>query len=125
MTREDIDTFEKTRTQLESLHLEIGALSKKAQNDAINKFKLKFVNQSIASANSILGTTYMPYTDFTQFEEDDVPSNSDVTMILGQYLNCLEKLRDDNIITSHGWWYWLIDGKQSDIRTKAPGRLSK
>ena len=125
MTREEIDVFEKTRTQLESLHLEIGALSKKAQNEAINNFKLKFVNQSIVSANGILGAKYVPYQDFKQFDEDDIPSNSDVTMILGQYLNCLEKLRDDNVISEHGWWYWVVNGKQSAIRTTAPGRLSK
>ncbi|MCX2495251.1 hypothetical protein OQX63_17305 [Pedobacter sp. PF22-3] len=125
MTREEIDTFEKTRAQLESLHVEIGALSKKAQNEAINKFKLKFINQTIATANTILEDKYKPFGDFDQFEEDDVPSNSDVTMLLGQYLNCLEKLRDDSIVQNHGYWYWRIDGEISTVRTKAPNRLSK
>lgn len=125
MTREEIDAFEKIRAQLESLHVEIGTLSKKEQNGAINKFKLKFVNQAIASANTILGEKYKPFADFFQFEEDDVPSNSDVTMLLGQYLNCLEKLRDDNVAQKGGYWFWRIDGEISSVKTKPPGRLSK
>jgi hypothetical protein len=42
-----------------------------------------------------------------------------------KYLNCLEKLRDDNVIQDFGTWYWCIDGVQSNLKTKAPGRLSK
>jgi len=46
-------------------------------------------------------------------------------MLLGQYLNCLEKLRDDNVGQDMGYWYWRIDGKISGVKTKPPGRLSK
>jgi hypothetical protein len=125
MKREEIDNFEKIMTQLESLHLEIGNLSKKSQNDAINKFKLKFINQAIVSANEILGTAYKPFEDFIQFEESDIPSNSDVTMMLGQYLNCMDKLRDDNVGNKSGYWVWRIDGQLSDSRTKMPKKLTK
>ncbi|MHA8061418.1 hypothetical protein PQG22_09095 [Aquirufa beregesia] len=45
MTKQEVDTFEKVQSQLDGLHSEISALSKKSQNDALNKFKLKFVNQ--------------------------------------------------------------------------------
>jgi len=123
MTTEQVDTFEKLQTQLEGLHTEISALSKKSQNDALNKFKLKFVNQILSDANNLLGEKYKPFSDFLIFDENDLPTNSDAAMMLTQYLNCFEKLRSDNIKKEDKFpqhWYWLIDGKLSNIRTVTP-----
>ena len=118
--------FEKVHTQLEGLHNEIGSLSKKSQNDALNKFKLKFVNQALSDANKILGSAYKPFNDFEQFNEDDMPSNSDVTMMLGQYLNCMEKLRSDNITIRSGRWFWFLDkNKETEIRTAPPKKINE
>lgn len=121
MTKQEVDTFEKVNGQLESLHLEISALSKKSQNDALNKFKLKFVNQILGEANRILGDNYKPFPDFSVFNEDEIPSNSDATMVISQYLGCMEKLRNDNIISKQEYngnkyivrWYWSKTGKQT------------
>ena len=44
MKRVDVDNFEKLDGQLQSTYDEISLLSKKKPNDAVNKFKLKFVN---------------------------------------------------------------------------------
>jgi len=99
MKKEDVDKFGKIQSQIEGLYNEIGLLSKKSPNDAINKFKLKFINQILAEANSILSVAYKPFDGFDLFQEDEVPSNSDVTMIFEQYINCMEKLRTDNIST--------------------------
>lgn len=67
MKKEQIDTFEKIQSQLEALHNEVSTLSKKAQNDALNKFKLQLVNQIINSANEILGNKYKPFSSFENF----------------------------------------------------------
>ena len=123
MNKQDVDRFEKIQTQLHGLHMEISTLSKKSQNDALNKFKLKFVNQLISAANELLNDDDKPFKDFSLFDEDDIPTNSDVVMMLTQYLNCLEKLRTDNIMQedeSPWYWYWVTEGKISDIRTVAP-----
>ena len=64
MKREEVNTFEKLQAQLEGLHTEISSLSKKSQNDALNKFKLKFVNQILSEANLLLGEKYKPFNDF-------------------------------------------------------------
>lgn len=133
MKEAEIKLFEKTQVQLESLHSEISKLNTKSQNDALNKFKLKFVNTSIREANEILGEQYRPFTDFREFSEDDLPTNSDVTMILGQYLNCMENLRADNIKRMQnnvdfkfiGYdWYWIAEEKQTAIKTSAPKKLN-
>lgn len=120
MKQEQVDIFEKVHAQLEGLHSEISALSKKSQNDALNKFKLKFVNQILVDANKVLGESYKPFADFDVFNDEEIPTTSDVAMILTQYLSCFEKLRTDNVTYSGGKWYWLIDGKESKVMTFRP-----
>lgn len=126
MNTTDINKFEKTQSQLEGLLSEITILGKKSPNDGVNKFKLKFINEILLSGNEILGKTYKPLDSFEQFDEDDLPSNSDVTFILSQYLNCLEKLRSDNIYQEQKYdgnkyiyeWFWAVD--KSKIKTAPP-----
>ncbi len=38
-------------------------------------------------------------------EDDDMPFNSDLVFIFSQYIQCFEKLRVDNVIQIHGYWY--------------------
>lgn len=125
MTKQEVDNFEKLQAQLEGLHNEISALSKKSQNDALNKFKLKFVNKIISDSNELLGDNYKPFTDFDIFDENEMPSNSDVAMMLTQYLSCFEKLREDNVKQERLNWFWIIDGNQSDIKTVMPKKIKE
>ncbi len=131
MKRTDVHLFEKIQTQLEGLLTEITLLSKKSPNDAVNKFKLKFINEILSGGNKILGKTYIPLASFDGFDEDDLPSNSDVTFILSQYLNCLEKLRADNILQEQTYdgnkyiyeWFWITDKAKSNIKTAPPKKI--
>lgn len=126
MTEEQIHNFEKVQAQLDGLHIEISVLSKKSQNDALNKFKLKFVNQTLKEANLILTDKYKPFEDFEKFDDEDLPTNSDVNLILGQYLNCMEKLRTDNIErTGINKWVWTSNNKATQIITSQPLKLKK
>jgi len=107
--------------QLKSAYNEIGLLSKKKPTDSLNNFKLKFINSILSRANEILEKKYIPFPeDFTLFNEDDMPNNSDVVFILSHYLTSLEKLRCDNIKYSDYKWCWLVDGKASDLETNSP-----
>ena len=133
MTKEDVNNFEKTQAQLEGLLEEISVLAKKAPNDSVNKFKLKFINEILSVGNSILGNDYKPLGAFEQFNDEDLPTNSDVTFVLSQYLNCLEKLKIDNIYSSDKYgggryigqeWLWLIDNSKSNIKTSAPKKYN-
>ena len=128
MKRSDVDAFEKLVGQLQSLHSELTTLAKKSPNNAVNAFKLKFVNSTLDQCNAVLGSRYMPFADFTGFTEDSLPSNSDATFIISQYLECSEKFRSDNIIQEYGSWYWIIDGEYEDDRsamTAPPKKLAK
>ena len=131
MNNTEINNFEKTQTQLEGLLTEITILARKSPNDGVNKFKLKFINEIILSGNKILGTKYKPLDSFEKFDEDDLPSNSDVTFILSQYLNCFEKLRADNIYIEQKYdgnkyifeWYWVVNKSKSKIKTAPPKKI--
>lgn len=91
----DINKFNKIQEQLEALHEEIGILSKKKPDDAVNEFKLEFINQVLREANAALDENYLPFADFTTFDKDNLPTNSDVVMILAQYLKCFRRQRLD------------------------------
>lgn len=134
MNREDVNTFEKLNGQLVGVYEEMTLLSKKNPNDAVNKFKLKFINKLIGESNEYLSEAYKPFDDFDLFDEDDVPHNSDVVFILSQYLQCFEKLRSDNIVQDFGGWYWKVKGDDEDnvdengmiqIRTVKPKRFKE
>ena len=71
MNKNDVDVFEKLSGQLISVYEEISLLSKKSPNDAVNKFKLKFVNKLINDSNEFLSHKYRPFDDFEMFDEDD------------------------------------------------------
>jgi hypothetical protein len=124
MQESDISKFERLQAQLQSLYTEIGVLAKGKPGDALNKFKLKLTNKVLEEANTILDDESRPFGDFTQFDEDELPTNSDVLVILSMYMNGLEKLRADNITSDfQGHWYWLVDGSSSEIRTAPPRKL--
>ena len=122
MKRSEIDEFEKLASQLDSLHSEMSVLSKKSPNDAVNPFKIKLINSTLDHCNGFLGEKYRPFADFDSFNVDDLPSNSDVTFILSQYIGCAEKLRADNIKDEFGIWYWIVkDGGL--IKTAPPKKI--
>ena len=121
MNEKQVETFLKLQPQLKSAYDEISLLSKKKPTDSLNKFKLKFINSILSRANEILEDKYKPFPDdFSLFDEDDMPNNSDVVFILSHYLTSLEKLRCDNIRYQDYRWHWVIKGKVSDRETDSP-----
>jgi hypothetical protein len=128
MKRSDVDTFEKLMAQLQGFHSELSMLAKKSPNDALNPFKLKFVNVALNECNSFFGQRYRPFPDFECFPEDQMPSNSGATFIISQYIECAEKFRSDNIVQYGVGWWWSIDGEDYDehtVRAAPPKKLSK
>jgi len=73
----------------------------------------------------VLGTKYKPFGHFNQFEADDLPSNSDVTMILAQYMEEAERYRSDHVVNTHGQWSYKINGTASGIRSGPPSKIGR
>jgi hypothetical protein len=122
-SKEDVEELEKLIGQLHGLHSEISQLAKKSPNDGLNIFKLRFVNKTVASGNTLLQGRYRPFEDFSQFEESDLPTNSDVTMILAQYIEQAERFRSDHVTWHKGRWRYVLNGAPSDVEARSPTRV--
>ena len=125
LKRTQIDELEKLIGQLESIYKELAVLSKKSPNDAVNTFKIGFVNVTLKNCNAFLCKKYKPFDDFNQFDMDDVPSNSDLTFIIAQYMQAIEKFRSDNIYEEYPEWYYRIEDSDEEIRTAPPAKIKK
>lgn len=127
MTKELINEFEKIFVQLRGFYEDINVLVKKSPKDEVDTFKLKLINKVLVKANEIIADS-KPFDDFMEFDIDgDMPNNGDVAMILGQYINCMEVVKKDNVHPYSGRWYWKTDDDQSskEISTSAPVDFKK
>lgn len=124
-SKEDVEQLEKLVGQLQGIYSEIGALAKKSPNDAVNPFKLKLVNCVLTMGNEVLGDAYKPFEEFDQFDPDDAPSTSDITMVISQYMEEAERFRSDNVVSGIGGWYYVVDGKESDIPSGPPTKIGR
>ena len=124
-TEDDVYNLEKLIVQLECLHNELSQLTKKSPNDGLNLFKLKLVNKVLESGNQVLRENYKPFEDFNEFEEEELPTNSDVTMILALYIEQAERFRSDNIAWSNHdhLWRYVLNGKNSEFNARPPSRI--
>ncbi len=125
MKRQEVDAFEALEGQLASLYDEMQTLVKKSPNDLMNKFKLQLVNSILKRVNEMLGDKRKPFPDFCMFDQDVLPSNSDVLVIVSQYLSSMEELRVANIHMSGGRWYWTMTDDSSTRSAATPRRLRK
>jgi hypothetical protein len=117
--KEDIWEFEKVEQQLHSFLAEVSELSKKRPNDPLNKFKLKFINATVSKLNSLLKDD-RPFADFKQFDVDDLPSNSDVVVILSQYTAAVHRFRLDNTTDGGEDSTWIVRGRETEIPAGNP-----
>ncbi|PCI38902.1 MAG: hypothetical protein COB46_10150 [Rhodospirillaceae bacterium] len=123
--RDDVDKLERLIGQLDAVFLEIEKLSKKTPNDAVNAFKLNFVNGILNDCNDFLGELYKPFESFNDFNADDLPSNSDVSFIMKQYMQATEKYRSDNIHISIGNWYYNLPEGEGSVAAAPPAKITK
>jgi uncharacterized phage infection (PIP) family protein YhgE len=124
-TNDEVETLERLIGQLSGLHTEISQLAKKSPDGVLNAFKLKLVNKIIAARNAILSERYRPFEDFEQFDTDDMPTNSDVTMILTQYTEQSERYRSDNVIYEDEEWFYKVNGRASKIKAAEPTKVGE
>lgn len=117
--QDDIADFEKCEQQLHSFLTELSELSKKKPNDPLNKFKLKYINTLLAKLNKILKGD-RPFEDFNEFDVDELPSNSDVVLLLSQYATSVHRFRLDNTTREGYESRWIVRGRETDIAAGNP-----
>ena len=125
MKKEEAEKIEKLIGQLDGLYKEISILSRKAPNDAVNLFKINFINIIIKKANKFLPKEFKPFNDFEYFEEENIPTNSDVTFILTQYIEAVDSFRLNNILVRRGIWIYNLEDSEDEIRTSPPSSFTR
>jgi hypothetical protein len=112
VTEEQVDLYETVNFRITELYKEMSILSKGKPDNPLNKFKLEFINEKLGEANTLLTGKHKPFNDFEKFDEDNLPTNSDVVFILSQYIDALEGWRSENVRKEQFEWYWdLVKGK--------------
>lgn len=84
-----IQEFRKLRVQIKTFSEEIKILSKKTPDGPVNKFKLKYLNDVLKKMTAILGEAHRPFPDFETFDEADLPTTSDVVLMLSHYIESM------------------------------------
>jgi len=111
----EVEEFIRLETQLQSSRRELAELSKKKPNDGVNKFKLGHLNTMLRKANQILSDS-LPLEDFTEFDVDLLPSNSDVVFVLAQYTDAIYRFRTSNTHVSGGVTLWTLKNSRAEVR---------
>jgi hypothetical protein len=121
MDEKQVAEFEEIDAQITGLHKELSKLSTKNADTPMNSFKLTVINQALERANDVLGLTLQPIPNFSQFDDDSVPTNSDAVLVLAQYINSLNVLLKRNVLRlPSGSWVWVLDRKTSSRRSRTP-----
>ena len=120
-TASDVERFLRLRTQMSDLLGKMTALSGKNPDLVINKFKLSMINEQLAIANEILGSDGKPIKGFEVFDESSLATNSDVVVVLSQYLACLEIWRSAHVSVNEdeNEWYWDTSDRD-DLKASPP-----
>ena len=111
----EADKFVRVYGQLRELRRDFSELSSKKPSEAINLFKLARVNEFLGKANLFLETGFEPFESFKQFDQNDIPTNSDVLLVLNQYILSLKKYVLKNSVSEDDDEprYWVLNGKES------------
>lgn len=90
---DDVREFVRLLGQLKALHEEISLLSKKSPDGAMNRFKIRFINDILKKTTALLGEEFRPFAEFEIFADDELPTTSDVTLMLSQYLSSMSRFQ--------------------------------
>ena len=121
LTSGEVARFLKLQTQMRELLARMTSISSKTPDMAVNKFKIAMINEQLRIANEILVDKARPFGSFEVFDDVSLPTNSDVIIVLSQYLACLENWRSDHVAfdEDQDQWHWDTVGDEM-ITTKPP-----
>ena len=107
-TAEKAEKHDDLMPLINSMYHEFQELSKKKPDGVLNKRKVEIVNRLLRDIHGILaGESTSTYLDL--LDEDDLPQNSDVVLILGQTVVAMKTFREkyyryNQSISETMWW---------------------
>lgn len=94
-TQAQVEKFEMLEELANSMYMEIKAFSSKKPDDLLNKFKVKNINRVLSQLKEVLSNE--PTSEFLDLlDEESLPTNSDVIIILGQFKAAMKQFRSDH-----------------------------
>lgn len=108
-TEKDIEDYSLLKDLLKAQKHEFNILSSKKWSEQLNPFKIKILNRILEPLNELFKNE--PTHKFLDtLNEDDLPSNSDVVLIISQYETAITEFKEKYFIKDkkHRDWYWSI-----------------
>jgi len=97
-TRDRARLYEVAVPLLTAMYEQFSVLSKKKPDAPVSKGKIAVVNRLLDRCRSVLKSeSSLQFLEL--LEEDDVPQNSDVTLMLSQYVAAMEQFKEAH----YGW----------------------
>jgi len=91
-TEEQVTTYKRLVPMLEAAHREMSELSKKKQDGIVNALKIRNLNRLLTELSKLLERD--PSREFVELlDEDTLPQNSDVVLLLSQWLEALNQYK--------------------------------
>jgi len=105
-------TFDRLNPMLEAAHREMSELSKKKQDGVVNALKIKMINRLLTELSDVIKDD--PSHDFVdKLDEETLPQNSDVVLILSQWQAALKQFRTKHyghdLARSENRWFTVED----------------
>jgi hypothetical protein len=107
-TREKASNHDALAPLLNAMYLEFKGLVSKKPDGVISKNKIAIVNRLLKDILTILeGEPNRPYLDL--MNEDDLPQNSDVALVLSQYRAAMDQFKEKYFgyrgdLNEHNWF---------------------
>lgn len=107
-TEEQASAYDRLVPMLEAAHREMSELSKKKQDGVVNALKIKMLNRLLTELSKVLeGDASHAFVDM--LDEDTLPQNSDVVLVLSQWRAALNQYQEkhfgyDRETGEHRWF---------------------
>ena len=125
MKIEEVEKFIKASCRLDNLYDDFKELSKKYGDKVVSKYSIKNVNDVIGECNDLLKSMQNLHEDIKNIDEDELPTNIDILIMLNQIRAKIEGIRVLNIRHASGRWEWLVDGGKKVLYTHPPKSIKK
>lgn len=112
-TNEQAAAYDRLVPMLEAAHREMTELSKKKQDGVVNTLKIKMINRLLSELSKVLEND-ASHNFVDMLDEESLPQNSDVVLVLSQWQAALKQYKDKH----HG--YDSANGKHRWSTTEDP-----
>lgn len=92
-TKKKAESYELVKPLLDAMYEEFKELSKKKPDGVLSKYKIAVVNRLLGECRGVLETE-PSFAFLDLLDEDNVPQNSDVVLILSQYLTAMKQFKE-------------------------------